>query len=36
MVINVPTQPYDHKHPDEYRVDPYDNEIPYDWRLKEG
>jgi len=36
IVINVPTQPYDHKHPDEYRVDPYQNEIPYDWGLKEG
>jgi len=36
IVINVPTQPYDHKHPDEYRLDPYENKIPYDWRLKEG
>jgi len=36
IVINVPTQPYNHAHPDEYRVDPYQNEIPYDWRLKEG
>ncbi len=36
IVINVPTQPYNHEHPDEYRVDPYENEIPYDWRLKEG
>jgi dTDP-4-dehydrorhamnose 3,5-epimerase len=32
MVINVPTRPYDHKKPDEYRVDPCDNDIPYDWR----
>ena len=36
IVINVPTQPYSHEHPDEYRVDPYENDIPYDWRLKEG
>jgi len=36
IVINVPTQPYNHEHPDEYRVDPYENNIPYDWRLKEG
>jgi dTDP-4-dehydrorhamnose 3,5-epimerase len=35
IVINVPTQPYNHEHPDEYRVDPYHNEIPYDWGLKE-
>lgn len=32
IVINVPTVPYDHKTPDEYRLDPYDNKIPYDWR----
>ena len=36
IVINVPTELYNHAHPDEYRVDPYQNEIPYDWRLKEG
>ena len=36
IVINIPTEPYDHGHPDEYRVDPYENDIPYDWRLKEG
>jgi dTDP-4-dehydrorhamnose 3,5-epimerase len=35
IVINVPTQPYNHEHPDEYRVDPYDKSIPYDWKLKE-
>ena len=35
-VINIPTELYNHAHPDEYRVDPYQNEIPYDWRLKEG
>lgn len=32
VVINVPTVPYDPKHPDEYRVDAFDNDIPYDWR----
>jgi len=36
IVINVPTAFYDHEHPDEYRVDPYDNQIPYEWALKEG
>ncbi len=35
IVINIPTQPYNHEHPDEYRVDPYDKSIPYDWKLKE-
>lgn len=32
IVINTVTRPYDYKKPDEYRVDPYDNDIPYDWR----
>lgn len=32
LVINTVTRPYDYKKPDEYRMDPYDNDIPYDWR----
>ena len=32
IVINTPTKAYDYKNPDEYRVDAYDNDIPYDWR----
>lgn len=32
MVLNVPTLPYNRQEPDEYRIDPYENEIPYDWR----
>lgn len=32
IVINTPTEPYDHRNPDELRVDAYDNNIPYDWR----
>ncbi len=35
IVVNIPTKVYNYKHPDEFRVDPYDNEIPYDWQLKE-
>ena len=31
IVINVPTMPYDRKEPDEYRLDAFDNDIPYDW-----
>ena len=31
VVINIPTEPYHHKRPDEYRLDPHQNEIPYDW-----
>ncbi len=32
IVINTVTLPYNYKKPDEYRLDPYDNDIPYDWR----
>jgi len=32
IVINTPTRPYDHKNPDEHRIDAYDNDIQYDWR----
>lgn len=36
IIVNIPTEPYNYKKPDEYRLDPYDNSIPYDWKLKEG
>ncbi len=36
LVINVPTQPYRHDAPDEYRIPPHDNDIPYDWARKDG
>lgn len=36
LIVNIPTEPYNYKKPDEYRLDPYDNSIPYDWHLKEG
>jgi dTDP-4-dehydrorhamnose 3,5-epimerase len=36
IVINVPTEVYDYEHPDEQRLDPYENDIPYDWRRKDG
>ena len=32
MVINIPTLPYNRNKPDEYRIDPYENDIPYDWK----
>jgi len=35
IVINIPTQTYNYKNPDEYRIDSYKNDIPYDWKLKE-
>jgi len=32
VVINTVTEPYNHAEPDEYRVDAYENDIPFDWR----
>lgn len=32
IVINIPTVPYNPKEPDEYRLDAFDNTIPYDWK----
>lgn len=31
MVVNVVTHPYNHKNPDEYRIDPLKNDIDFDW-----
>ena len=31
MIMNVPTVPYNYKTPDEYRHDPLDPAIPFDW-----
>jgi dTDP-4-dehydrorhamnose 3,5-epimerase len=36
LVINVPTETYNSKAPDEYRLDPHKNDIPYDWERKDG
>jgi dTDP-4-dehydrorhamnose 3,5-epimerase len=36
MVINCPTEVFHYKDPDEFRVHPHDNDIPYDWAVKEG
>lgn len=35
-LINCPTEPYDYKNPDEYRVNFKSKKIPYDWGLEEG
>ena len=32
MIMNIPTVPYNYSQPDEYRVDPYDPSIPFDWK----
>lgn len=35
IAINCPTEVYNRKKPDEYRIDPHSNEIPYDWARKD-
>jgi len=36
FLINTPTHAYDYKEPDEFRVHPHDNDIPYNWSRKDG
>jgi len=36
ICINVPTEPYDYTQPDEFRIDPHQNDIPYDWGRMDG
>ena len=36
LLCNTVTHPYNHKSPDEYRLDPHDNDVPYDWSRKDG
>ena len=35
-IVNTVSEPYNHKEPDEFRIDPFNNDIPYDWSLKQG
>jgi dTDP-4-dehydrorhamnose 3,5-epimerase len=34
IVINCPTELYHHEQPDEFRVDPFSTEVPYDWAIR--
>ena len=36
IVVNVPTEVYDREDPDEFRLDPHANDIPYDWSRRDG
>ena len=35
-IINVVSEMYDYSEPDEFRTDPHDNDIPYDWKRRDG
>lgn len=36
IVVNVPTEPYNYKQPDEFRLPAHTKEINYDWSRKDG
>jgi dTDP-4-dehydrorhamnose 3,5-epimerase len=36
LILNIPDQVYDYAAPDEQRVDPHQNDIPYDWQRRDG
>ena len=36
IVVNAPTEVYNSDVPDEYRLDPHNNNIPYRWVRKDG
>jgi len=35
-ILNVVSEMYDHKNPDEFRLDAHNNDIPLDWTRKDG
>ncbi len=36
IAVNCPTEVYNYDNPDEFRVDPHNNDIPYNWSRKDG
>jgi dTDP-4-dehydrorhamnose 3,5-epimerase len=36
IILNLPTEVYDYKQPDEYRLDPHTSDIPHDWSRRDG
>jgi len=36
IVVNCPTEVYNREKPDEYRLPPHENTIPYQWSRKDG
>jgi len=35
-IVNVVSEMYNYQDPDEHRVNAHDNDIPYDWKRKDG
>jgi dTDP-4-dehydrorhamnose 3,5-epimerase len=36
LIVNTVTQPYNYSEPDEYRLDPHENHIPWNWSQVDG
>ncbi len=36
LVLNLPNHAYRYDAPDEFRVEPHDNDVPYDWSRQDG
>ncbi len=36
IVISLPDLPYNYENPDEFRVDPFNNDIPLKWKAEKG
>jgi dTDP-4-dehydrorhamnose 3,5-epimerase len=36
IIVNITTHPYNYQEPDEYRVAPHENHIPYQWSRQDG
>lgn len=35
-IVNMVSEPYNYSEPDEFRTDPHNNHIPYEWMRKDG
>lgn len=36
IIVNIPTELYNYENPDEQRLNPHKNDIPYEWIRKDG
>jgi dTDP-4-dehydrorhamnose 3,5-epimerase len=36
LIVNTPTEPFHYAHPDEHRLSPHTEDIPYDWTRQDG
>jgi dTDP-4-dehydrorhamnose 3,5-epimerase len=36
ICVNCPTEAFDYQQPDEFKLDPHKNDVPYSWERKDG